>query len=267
MIHNANILIIDDEVNLRQTLARILQRAGYDVTTAPDGKTGLSLLARHHFDMVYLDIRMPEMSGLEVLKVIQQKYAELPVVLFTAQPDLSSAVHALRLGAIDYMMKPLKPDQVIKRTNLTLATILKERRKKELWSQFKSIEAELKALDGYGTDTTPPPGNEDEEADRFLRQGNLTLDLHRFRATWNSRTVDLPVTAFKYLLVLARHAPDVVEYRTLVAESQGYEADAREAQELAKWHIHHIRQVIETGKKRPALIINVRGIGYRLVTD
>jgi DNA-binding response OmpR family regulator len=67
--------------------------------------------------------------------------------------------------------------------------------------------------------------------------------------------------------VLARHAPDVVDYQTLAAEAQGYQTDAREAQELVKWHIHHIRQAIEPNPQNPAYIINVRGRGHRFVPE
>jgi len=66
-------------------------------------------------------------------------------------------------------------------------------------------------------------------------------------------------------LVLARHTPNVVDYQTLVAEAQGYETDTREAQELTKWHVHHIRQAIEPNVRTPIHVINVRGTGYRLV--
>jgi DNA-binding response OmpR family regulator len=68
-------------------------------------------------------------------------------------------------------------------------------------------------------------------------------------------------------MVLVRHAPNVVNYQTLVAEAQGYQADAREAQELTKWHIHNIRQAIEQDAHNPIHVINLRGTGYRLVTE
>ena len=101
MTAEGHILIIDDEPSLRQTMARILQRAGYEVTTAANGREGLELLSIHLFDLIYLDIRMPDMSGLDFLKIIHTKLPELPVVLFTAQPDLNSAVEAVRSGATD----------------------------------------------------------------------------------------------------------------------------------------------------------------------
>ena len=104
-----HILIIDDEAALRQTLARILQQAGFEVTTAEDGEQGLSFIQTTNFDLIFMDLRMPGMPGMEVLKLIHASYPNLPVILFTAQPDLHSAVDALRNGATDYLLKPLKP--------------------------------------------------------------------------------------------------------------------------------------------------------------
>ena len=261
-----HILIIDDEASLRQTLARILQRAGFEVTTAANGKDGLSLVTEHPFDLLYLDIRMPDVSGLELLKTIHAKFPELPVILFTAQPDLNSAVEALRRGATDYLLKPLKPQAVIDRTQAILSNKQKERRRRELLRQIETLQAELTALEN-----DKPPGldlNSQQTSssdDRFLRRGMLTLDMHTRRVTMNDRVINLPPTSFDYLLVLARHTPNIVDYQTLVLEAQGYETDPREAQELTKWHIHHIRQAIEPDKRNPVHVINVRGSGYRLV--
>lgn len=261
-----HILIIDDEANLRQTMARIFQRAGYEVTAAASGMEGLNLLARHRFDLVYLDIRMPDMSGLEVLKKIHGSNPDLPVILFTAQPDVHSAIQALRQGASDYLLKPLKPAQVIEHTQVTLAKYENNRRKRDIQIKIDSLKAELDSLEeGSGERKELDAGK--PEGERYIVRGKLTLDLHRRLVAIDDRVMDLPLTAFNYLAVLARHSPGVVDYQTLVAEAQGYEANAREAQELAKWHIHHIRQVVETSIQHPRFIINVRGIGYRLVAD
>jgi DNA-binding response OmpR family regulator len=262
---DGHILIIDDEAGLRQTLARILQRAGFEVTTAASGLEGLGLLDQHPFDLLYLDIRMPDMNGLDVLKAIHERFPDLPVILFTAQPDLNSAVEALRRGATDYLLKPLKPQTVIDRTKTVLVDKQKERRKRELQRQIDSLKSELHVLESEHGKRSDPLPLADISDERFLRRGMLTLDMHTRRVTMNGNTINLPPTSFDYLLVLARHTPNVVNYRTLVSEAQGYETDVREAQELTKWHIHHIRQAIEPDKRNPIHVINVRGAGYRLV--
>ena len=269
MSTSAHILIVDDEPNLRRTVARILQRAGFEVTTASSGKEGLALLSQHSFDMVYMDIRMPDMNGLEALKSIHATYPQLPVILFTGQPDLNSALSALRHGALDYLEKPLKPETLIERARTTLANLERERRKKELQAQIETLQAELRNLEGGEETGEARMGNKvTETSERFFKRGNLTLDLHTRRVNIGGKgPIDLPPTAFDYLLVLARHAPNLVDYQTLVVEAQGYQADMKEAQELTKWHIHHVREAIEPDTDHPTFIINVRGSGYRLVAD
>ena len=263
---SGHILIIDDEASLRQTMARILQRAGYEVTTAATGAEGLKLVAEHPFDLLYLDIRMPDASGLELLKAIHAQLPDLPVILFTAQPDLNSAVEALRRGATDYLLKPLKPQTVIDRTQAILISKQKERRKRELQRQIDALQAELNSLEGPGEKTADStPQQQAASDDRFVKRGGLTLDLHTRRVTMNTRVINLPPTSFDYLLVLARHAPNIVSFQTMVSEARGYETDTREAQELTKWHIHHIRQALEPDVRNPVHVINVRGTGYRLV--
>ncbi len=266
---NGHILIIDDEASLRQTMARILQRSGYEVTTVADGNEALKLISDHPFDLVYSDIRMPDMNGLELLKVIHAKSPDLPVILFTAQPDLNSAVAAVRSGATDYLLKPLKPQALIDRTNSVMEKNQKERRKRELQRQIEALQSELKALEkSVGEEKSDfVPQQASATNGRFVTVGTLTLDLYARQVTMDNRSADLPPTSFDYLLVLARHSPNVVDYQTLVSEAQGYETYRREAQELTRWHIHHIRQAIEANSHKPAHVINVRGTGYRLVME
>jgi two-component system response regulator MtrA len=264
MSNNGHILIIDDEAGLRQTLARILQRAGFEVTTAGDGKQGVSFIQVTNFDLVFMDLRMPGMNGMDVLKLIHTSHPDLPVVLFTAQPDLTSAVDALRNGATDYLLKPLKPQDMIDRAQSILASQQKEKRKREIVQQIEALQAELKSLT---TGQTGPLQAASLGGDRFLKRGSLVLDLHKRRLIIHEQTINIPPTSFDYLLVLARHSPDVVDYQTLVTEAQGYQTDAREAQELTKWHIHQLRHAIEEDAHVPSILINVRGMGYRLVAD
>ncbi len=263
-----HILIIDDEASLRQTMARILLRAGFEVTTVASGKETLSIIKDQSFDLVYLDIRMPDMNGLEVLKTIHTQYPELPVILFTAQPDLHSAVEALRLGATDYLMKPLKPEAVIDRSRTIITEQNKKKRRREILNHIDALQTELDTLDAIETaEKKPSPASEETASGRFVRCGALTLDIHARRVTVNDRTVNLAPTSFDYLLVMARHCPNVVDYQTLVAEAQGYQSDSRDAQELTKWHVHNIRQAIAADEHPDIHIITIRGLGYRLVTD
>ena len=267
MTVTGHILIIDDEASLRKTLARILQQAGFEVTTAETAEQGLAFLRTTSFNLIFTDLRMPGMQGLDALKHIQANYPNLPVVLFTAQPDVNSAVEGLRYGATDYLVKPLKPEVIIERAQTILARQRREERKREIMNQIQALQSELKSLETGDEGTplsTPQTG---PEIERFLKRGALVLDLHTRRILLNDESINLPPTSFDYLLVLARHAPNVVDYQTLVTEAQGFQADLREAQELTKWHIHQLRQAFDKDTQNPKYLITVRGKGYRLVTD
>ena len=227
----------------------------------------MDFLSQQNFDLVYLDIRLPDMNGLEVMKAIHTKFPDLPVVLFTAQPDLSSAIGAVREGAADYLLKPLKPQALIDRIHSLLALQEKERRKHGIQLQLDALQTELKGLENDEIVQSASTSKVMGASERFLIRGKLTLDLHTRRLIIGESIFNLPPTTFDYLLVLARRAPNVVDYKTLVAEAQGYQADSREAQDLVKWHVHHIRQAIEPDVHQPIYLINVRGIGYRLIVD
>ncbi len=108
------ILIVDDEPNLRRVLAAQLSRDGYDVHTAEDGVQALEMLGEHHIDMMITDLRMPRMDGMSLLRKALELDPELPVVMITAHGTVDNAVEALKTGAFDYITKPF--DQVEVRT-------------------------------------------------------------------------------------------------------------------------------------------------------
>src|SRR5688572_12633880 len=227
-----HILIIEDEASLRKTLARILQQAGFEVTTAESAEQGLDYLKTTKFDLVFTDLRLPGIAGLEALKYIHAINPSMPVVLFTAQPDISSAVEALRRGATDYLLKPLKPEIIVERAKTILMNQQKEKRKREISIEIEKLQAELKQLEN-GEASSTPNLPEPTTKDRFLKQGLLTLDLHTRRVSIKDESINLPPTSFDYLIVLARHSPNVVDFQTLVAEAQGAQTEMREAQELS----------------------------------
>ena len=104
------ILIVDDERNVRLNYRVTLETEGFDVVEAPDGAAALSALAQTNFDLVILDMRMPEMGGLDLLEAMRQKSIQTPAVIITAYGDIPHAVRAIKLGAIDFLEKPLTPD-------------------------------------------------------------------------------------------------------------------------------------------------------------
>src|SRR6476620_1069035 len=106
------VLIVDDEPNLRKILSVQLSRDGYDVLTAEDGEQGLQLLREHHIDLVISDLKMPKVDGMGLLREALREDRELPVVIITAHGTVDTAVEALKLGAFDYLTKPFDKDEV-----------------------------------------------------------------------------------------------------------------------------------------------------------
>jgi DNA-binding response OmpR family regulator len=264
---SGKILIIDDESSLRETLGRILQRAGYAVQAAADGQQALDLVHHQAFNLAYLDLHLPGMDGIQILKEIRKLQPKLPVIMLTGFGTLQSAVEALRLGATDYLLKPFDPEVLVARTRVVLDEQAIELRKQELRAQIATLQAELRSLE-QETPVQPPSSHPaPEPQNRFYKAGRMVLDLQAKRATFGERVLSLPPATFDYLIVLARHSPEVVSYRTLVTEAQNYQVDNIEARELAKWHMHVLRQALETDPQNPHFLLNVRGVGYRLLVD
>jgi len=261
------VLIIDDEAGLRETLGRILQRAGCEAESAANGERAIRLIGEQRFDLAYLDLHLPGMDGIQILKEIRQIQPNLPVIMLTGFGTLQSAVEALRLGATDYLLKPFDPEVLVARTRVILDEQMIERRKDELRAQIAALETELHNLERKSH--TPLPANipGPEPQNRFFKRGRLVLDLQAKRATFGERVLNLPPATFDYLVVLARQTPEVVSYQTLVTNAQNYQVDSIEARELAKWHMHVLRQALEDDPQAPRFLLNVRGSGYRLLLD
>ncbi|MEO8798479.1 MAG: response regulator, partial [Polyangiaceae bacterium] len=106
------VLIVDDEPNLRKILSAQLSRDGYDVLTAEDGEQGLQMLKDHHIDLVITDLKMPKVDGMGLLREALREDSELPIVMITAHGTVDTAVEALKIGAFDYLTKPFDKDEV-----------------------------------------------------------------------------------------------------------------------------------------------------------
>jgi DNA-binding response OmpR family regulator len=266
-VMGGKVLIIDDEAGLRETLGRILQRAGCETQAAANGQQAMQLIGEQKFDLTYLDLHLPGMDGIQILKEIRQHQPKLPVIMLTGFGTLQSAVEALRLGATDYLLKPFDPEVLVARTRVILEEQWVERRKEELRMQIAALETELHDLEHDTLQPAPVSVSVPEPQNRFYKKGRLVVDLQARRATFGERVLNLPPATFDYLVVLARRSPEVVNYQTLVTDAQNYQVDSVEARELAKWHMHVLRQALEEDTQKPRFLLNVRGSGYRLLVD
>ena len=261
------ILIVDDENRLRLSLSLILQKENYRVETVANAEDALDCLQQHEYDLMFLDLNMPGMSGIELLVEVHRQYPHMPVLILTAHAALESAIQAVRLGARDYLIKPVEPVLILTRVAEILAEGEQPARKKEIVGQIQSLLAELQKIEGE--DATPtsalaalPPA----DSTRFLHKGNFDLDLRARHAALNGKYIPVTGIYFDYLGTLLRHAPKPVACKTLVKESQGFDVSSAEARDLARWRIHELRKMIEVNPENPQYILTVRGVGYRLAT-
>lgn len=259
------ILVVDDDTQLRFTFSSILEKGGYRAQTCENPSDVISLLGSETFDLVFLDLNMPGMSGIEVLQKIKELFPELPVLILTAHASLETAIQAIRLGARDYLIKPVDPAQLLDRVADVLDEINQPIRKREIVGQIQDLLGELQKIEGgEATPTrllaTVPP----TDTARMLKRGPFTLDLHARHVTLDGRYLPITDINFDYLVTLIRYAPKPVPYKVLVKESQGYETAMIEAKGLARWRIHELRKIVEANSSSPQLIVTVRGRGYRL---
>jgi DNA-binding response OmpR family regulator len=261
-----SILIIDDEPNLRRSLALILQREGYSVTTAGNAQEAHQCLEAGPFDLVFLDLKMPDVSGLDLLPEIRELYPNMPVLILTAHATLDSAIEAVRKGARDYLLKPIEPDLILARVREVLSGVEGSRRRREIVGEMQGLLSELGQID-RGSAGRPSGTNvsTSTDPDRVLQKGPFILDMHARYLRLGDRLITLSPTTFDYLVTLVRHSPDPVSYETLVTESQGFKTSPVEARDIARWRIHELRKSIEADTKNPRYIFTVRGTGYRLV--
>jgi DNA-binding response OmpR family regulator len=265
------ILVIDDEPLLRRSLALILQRAGHQVTTAGSAAEARHCLEAGPFNLIFLDLKMPQVDGLTLLAEIRAHDSDTPVLILTAHATLESAMEAVRQGARDYLVKPFEPEAIVARVDQILASQERPRSRREITSQLDELLGELQSLDGpQATRLSPAEGDESgalaPEPARYLQRGKLTLDLHTRRVLVRGQQILLPPSTFDYLVTLVRHSPNGVSYQTLVEESQGYHLSRAEAREMVRGRIHELRKALELDMRHPELVITVRDVGYRLVT-
>ena len=223
------ILLVDDEQPIQTLLSFPLQRDGYDVVQAADGREALARFAEQPFDLVVLDVMLPRVDGLEVCRRLRAKGETVPIIMLTAKSEEIDKVLGLELGADDYITKPFS---------------MRESR-----SRVKA------ALRRSGMARTDP----DEE--RPVESGALRIDPAKRTVTRGGEPVATTFVEFEILAALARSPGRVFTRDMLLARVWGDSAyrDPR----TIDVHIRHLREKIETDPKEPEYIHTVRGVGYR----
>jgi len=271
----ASILVVDDEGAIRYSVTKTLQRSGYRVDAVGSAEEALDLLATHEFDVVLTDIRMPGLSGVDLLGHVREIHPDTSVILMTGYAHLDTAVESLRLGAHDYLVKPSSSRDIRESVERGIERAQSMRRRRRLLDVIQNSVEELSVgtpeykrvslneMEKAAVANPPEPLNTVGTL-AAMELGPLTLFPGRYQVSVEDETIDLTPTEFDLLLYLAAHRGRVVPCGELVREVRGYAVNEEEAREVIRPHVSNLRRKIKLRSQNLDLIINVRGIGYRL---
>lgn len=274
-VGSAHILVVDDEGPNRYSISKNLQKVGYTVTEASSGTEALEHLTRTEFEVVLTDIKMPGMDGVELLRQIRADSPDAVVILMTGYASLPSAVEALRLGAHDYFIKPGSMNDLRAAIARGVERAKNIRRRKSLLDAIRNDVFELVRSDSEAmpvavaavsssVDSGGRRWEEPEHSGTVMQLGPLTVYPGRYQIRVGEREIDLTPTEFDLLLYLGAHSGRVVPCHELVREVRSYAVDEAEAREVIRPHISNLRKKLKDAGQNPDLIVNVRGVGYRL---
>jgi len=230
-VANERILIVDDEDNITNLVRAYLEREGFAVRTAADGRAALQQAHATQPDLVVLDLMLPGMDGLEVCRRLRQE-SGVYIIMLTAKSEESDRVVGLELGADDYLTKPFSPRELVARVKAVLR----------------------RSRDGDGVAPRVETG--------VIEAGPLTIDLARRRVTKNSGAIDLTPLEFDLLRVLAGEPAIVFSRAQLLQRVWGYDYVGEER--VVDVHIGQLRKKIEDDPSEPTILKTVRGVGYKV---
>jgi len=276
----AHVLVVDDEGAIRYSVSKTLQRIGYEVDEASSGEEALEMIGKREYDVVLTDIRMPGLTGVELLKRIKDTSPDSIVILMTGYASLGTAVESLRLGAHDYLIKPSSSQDIRLSVARGVERARNLKRRRALLDAIRSNVFELSSADMAAInaayqdeeeDDLPPPPQQhfedhsgDSASNNNMTLGPLTIYPGRYQISVGDKPIDLTPTEFDLLLYLAAHRGRVVSCHELVREVRGYAVDEAEAREVIRPHVSNLRRKLKQTGEDADLIVNVRGIGYRL---
>ncbi|HXV70868.1 MAG TPA: response regulator transcription factor [Acidimicrobiia bacterium] len=226
------ILIVEDEPGLAESVRYALESEGFDVEVADTGVNGLDLARRGHPDLVLLDLMLPEMSGLDVCRLIRSS-SDVPIIMLTAKDSEADKVTGLELGADDYMTKPFSMRELVAR-----------------------VRAHLRRASKTGMLA---------ESNEVLRGGPIELDIDAHVTRVDGYEVELRPKEFELLESLMRRKNRLAARHTLIDEVWGpsYFGDTK----TLDVHIKRLREKLETDSSKPKHIVTVRGLGYKFVDE
>jgi DNA-binding response OmpR family regulator len=267
----ARLLVVDDEPQIRSALARGLGLLGYLVKEASSGREALTLLKRGPCDAMVLDMFMPGMDGVEVMQRARQMYPDLSIIVLTGRPAIESAIAAVKSEVADYLLKPASVHDI---ADAVARALQKRRERLQGQQQLQELVQGLnQALNTMRQAAAPSPDLlpvAPASREPVLHAPPLTLDRRQRLVTVEGdppRSIQLTVGEVAVLAVLMSYPDQVVPYRELVRLAWDYPMNDHEAQAMIRPYIFRLRQKLEANPKRPCLVCNVRGSGYRLACN
>ncbi|MCU0314163.1 MAG: response regulator transcription factor [Solirubrobacteraceae bacterium] len=223
-----SVLVVDDEPTIAEIVSAYLQSAGYETRTAPDGASALRAVADRAPDLVVLDLMMPGIDGLEVMRRLRagDRAAPLPIILLTARGEESDRVVGLRLGADDYVVKPFSPAELVAR-----------------------VDAVLRRIEPAPAEAPP------------LEFGDLRIEPAARRVVRGDEELPLTQREFELLLFLARHPGQVFTRSQLM--DHVWRSSFHTDTSTVTVHVRRLRAKLEPDPARPRHVETVWGVGYR----
>ncbi len=223
------IVVIDDEVSVREVVSAYLEKDGFQVLTAENGREGLALAERHQPALIVLDLMLPDISGEEICREVRGR-SDVPILMLTAKASEEERVAGLVSGADDYLVKPFSPRELAARVRSILRRT----------ARVETPLVEVMSFD----------------------DGNLQIDTVSRAVLLAGQPVDLTPNEYKLLVALANRPGRAYSRFELVNRVQGYEYDGDER--VIDVHVKNLRKKIEPSAGRPRYIETVSGVGYRL---
>ena len=229
MSENNRIVVIDDELSVREVVKAYLEKDGYDVSVAGNGAEGLALAERANPALIILDLMLPDISGEEICSEIRSR-SDVPILMLTAKASEEERVTGLTSGADDYLVKPFSPRELVARVHAVLR-------------RTHSVESPL--VEALSFD-----------------DGRLQIDTVQHVVMRDGELVDLTPNEYKLLIALARYPGRVYSRFELINRVQGYDYEGYER--TIDVHVKNLRKKIEPDSAHPRYVQTVTGVGYRL---
>ncbi|SHH72796.1 DNA-binding response regulator, OmpR family, contains REC and winged-helix (wHTH) domain [Caloranaerobacter azorensis DSM 13643] len=224
-----NILLVDDEEQIINVVRAYLEKEGYNVFTAYNGKEALDVFNKESIDFIVLDLMLPDLPGEEVCKKIRIK-SEVPILMLTAKVDETDRINGLDIGADDYMIKPFSPKELVARVRAI----------------FRRTSKELVKADVIE-----------------FNDGDLIIDINKMEVKKRGKLIKLTPKEFKLLTVLAKNLGKVFTREELIDKVLGYDYEGYDRTIDA--HIKNLRHKIEDEENK--YIVTVYGVGYKFLED